>query len=230
MRKKAGILLVILGAVLLVAALLSVIYNEKRDERAGEDAKELLDELQVLIAERKNETYAADHDSDDLPKPEIGAERFDSESSTDAPEADNTPIQNILQKSDPDPINVNGHDCMGYIRIPSLSVMLPIMSECNDEKLDITPCRHFGTLYGNDLVIAGHNFKRHFGYITRLKGGESVTFTDTDGDVHYYTVTAVKRVNSTDVEAVQDSGHDLALYTCTFIGDIRSAVFCDRVE
>lgn len=45
-----------------------------------------------------------------------------------------------------------------------------------------------------------------------------------------YTVSAVKTLSPTSVDEVQNSGYDLVLYTCTYGGATRVAVFCDRVE
>ena len=213
MRKKTGIVLVVLGAVLLAAALLSALYNSSRDSRAGAKSDEILGELRGLIGEKASEHSAENEDETDFPTEDDAAAEV-------VPAAEREPA----------PISVNGHDCIGYIEIPSLELALPVLAEWNDEKLDVAPCRHFGSAATDDLVIAGHNFKRHFSYLSRLKGGENVTFTDTAGVTHYYTVTSVKPVSEENVDAVQNSGHDLVLYTCTFMGDIRTAVFCDRIK
>ena len=212
MRKKTGIVLVVLGAVLLVAALLSALYNSNRDRRAGERADEILDELRGHIVQRAVE-YSAH-----------------TEAVTSVTEEDTTAVTVPHEENEPAPIMVNGHDCIGFIEIPSLELVLPILSDWSDEKLDIAPCRHFGSAVTDDLVIAGHNFTRHLSYLSKLTGGEAVVFTDTAGVTYHYTVTAVKHISEENVDAVQNSGHDLVLYTCTFMGDIRTAVFCDRIK
>lgn len=234
MRKKTGIMFVIMGAVLLAAALLSMLYNEHRDKRAGESSRVMLDELRLMIAERKDISVKGETFYDTSATETEAA----SQAVTEEPQTENVPFEETAAAApsapvpiaEPAPIKINGHDCIGYLEIPSLSLSLPVMADWDYAKLDIAPCRHFGSAVNDDLVIAGHNFKRHFSYLTRLRGGESVIYTDTAGTAHYYTVTDVKHIHSDAVEAVKNSGHDLVLYTCTFIGDIRSAVFCDRAK
>lgn len=55
-------------------------------------------------------------------------------------------------------------------------------------------------------------------------------FTDMDGIENIYEVVAMDTLAPTEVEAVQNSGHDLVLYTCTYGGRTRVTVFCDRPE
>ena len=98
------------------------------------------------------------------------------------------------------------------------------------DRLKIAPCRQFGSTRTDDLVIAAHNFESHFGRLKELTGGETVIFTDMDGVVSTYSVTRLETLNPNSVEAVQNSGHDLVLYTCTKGGKTRVTVFCDRVD
>ena len=49
-----------------------------------------------------------------------------------------------------------------------------------------------------------------------------------DGTVNAYAVAEVRTLLPTEVEAVQNSGYDLVLYTCTLSGKERTAVFCNR--
>ena len=98
------------------------------------------------------------------------------------------------------------------------------------DRLKIAPCRQFGSTRTDDLVIAAHNFESHFGQLKELAGGETVIFTDMDGVVSTYSVTRLETLNPNSVEAVQNSGHDLVLYTCTKGGKTRVTVFCDRVD
>ena len=48
--------------------------------------------------------------------------------------------------------------------------------------------------------------------------------------VNTYRVEKVETLQPTEVAAVQNSGHDLVLYTCTKGGKTRVTVFCDRAE
>lgn len=115
-----------------------------------------------------------------------------------------------------------------HISIPKLELELPVMSEWDYVRLKIAPCRQFGSSRTDDLVIAAHNYESHFGYLYQLELGDQVIFTDMDGIENLYEVTGLDTLNPIEVDAVQNSGHDLVLYTCTYEGKTRVTVFCDR--
>ena len=125
-------------------------------------------------------------------------------------------------------VEVDGHLCVGYVTIPRLKLELPVLAECNDANLKISPCLFSGTTMEDDLVLAGHNYRRHFGPIRRLKPGNEVIFVDMDGNTILYQVAAVDAVPPTAVAEVTSGQFDLALVTCTYGGETRLVVYCDR--
>ena len=121
---------------------------------------------------------------------------------------------------------IDGYGYIGYISVPALDIDLPVMSEWDYGRLKIAPCRYYGSTKTDNLVIAAHNYKVHFGYLGNLKAGDLVSFTDMDSNVTDYTVTSVELLLPTDVDKVKDSGDDLILYTCTYGGAKRIVVRC----
>lgn len=191
------------GAVLLLAALALYVYNALDSRRAGQAADALLDGVQAQI-EARTESAASEAP---------GAEA-----------AEATPVPEMPV------IKLDGNEYIGYISVPSQGIELPVMSDWSYDRLKIAPCRQFGSYYTDDLVIAAHNFDTHFGRLKYLSSGDSVVFTDAAGGVHSYAVTRLETVQPDDVSAVQNSGHDLVLYTCTLGGKTRVTVFCDRED
>lgn len=201
--KKSGIVFVLAGTVLILSALSLFLYNRYEDAHAGQEAESLLGDVQNIIDER--ETSVPTPTPEETTPPE-----------TLAPEL---PIAEI-----------EGYGYVGYISIPKLELELPVMSEWDYVRLKIAPCRHFGSSRTDDLVIAAHNYKKHFGYLYQLEAGDQVIFTDMDGIENLYEVSSVDTLSPIEVDAVQNSGHDLVLYTCTYGGKTRVTVFCDRKE
>ncbi|MDO5044765.1 MAG: sortase [Coriobacteriia bacterium] len=119
---------------------------------------------------------------------------------------------------------------VGYLSIPRLDLELPVMDEWDYDKLKLAPCRHFGAPQTDDFVIAAHNYKNHFGSLSKLESKDPVLFTDMDGVVHHYELSSLTTLAPNDVEVVQNSEHDLVLYTCTYGGKTRVAAFFDRPE
>lgn len=127
-------------------------------------------------------------------------------------------------------VNIDGYDYIGFIAIPALSLELPVMSEWDYSRLKTAPCRQFGNIVSDDLVIAGHNYVRHFGRLNKLQLDDSVIFTDVNGSVTEYLVQSTQILQATDVEQVKNSSYDLVLYTCTYSGTERITVACNRAN
>lgn len=217
--KKTGIIFVAMGAALIIMALLLILYNQNENAHAGIESEIMLTDVQNAINERIAAT--ATENETDLSS---GAS---SEEKTGITE-DEMPLQAEPQRESV--VFINGYEYIGILSVPSLELELPVISDWDYTKLKFAPCREFGSVITNDLVIAAHNYKNHFGKLDKLKNGGSVTFTDMDGNIVSYSVTSVEKVKATAVEEVQHSGHALTLYTCTLDGMARIAVFCDKTE
>lgn len=127
-------------------------------------------------------------------------------------------------------VDVNGYDYIGVIEIPKIEIKLPVLSEWDYARLKIAPCRQFGSISTDDIVIAAHNYKKHFGSLSSLNIGDEIILTDTSKNTHEYSVARIEVLNPTDVEKVQNSGYDLVLYTCTYGGKTRVTLFCNRIS
>lgn len=213
MPKKLGIAMVVTGAALILSALLLFYYNRMEDDAAGQEAESLLNQVQAVIQD-KSLPSSAD------PSEEIGQ----------APEETVPETRPVTLDPTMTVTEINGYAYVGYLSIPDLRLELPVMSDWDYVRLKTAPCRHFGSTKTDDLVIAAHNYQSHFGRLKELEIGDAVTFTDMDGEIIDYTVSATGTVAPTDVETVVNSGHDLVLYTCTPGGQTRVCVFCDRIE
>lgn len=127
---------------------------------------------------------------------------------------------------------INCNSYIGYISIPALSLELPVLAEWNGDysKLNIAPCRHFGSTKTDDLVIAGHNYTSHFAHLSDLSEGHTIIFTDMNGNAVTYVIEKFEVVEPEKVDYIKDSGYDLVLYTCTYSGSTRFTVFANRIE
>lgn len=126
-------------------------------------------------------------------------------------------------------VMIDGYAYIGYLSIPCANLELPVMSSWSYDQLKIAPCRYYGATGTNDLVIAGHNYTRHFGPLENLVPGDAVTFTDMNGRSILYEVVEVDTLSPTAVEEMTDSGFALTLFTCNYSGQARVTVRCNRV-
>lgn len=122
-------------------------------------------------------------------------------------------------------VNIDGDDYIGYIEIPSLELCLPVMADWSYAKLRIAPCYYYGSLKSG-MVIAAHNYERHFGRISRLRQGDAVFFVDMNGRAYEYETAEVEVLQPTAIEEMVSDEWDLTLFTCTYGGQSRVTVRC----
>lgn len=207
MPKKTGIAIVAVGAVLILSALLLLLYNRYEDANAGQEAESLLASVEAAISAQATDTPAA--------------------TAPNRPDASEIPAPTPLDPEMP-VVMLDGYEYVGYVEISTLGLKLPVMSEWDYTRLKVAPCRQFGSSRTDDLVIAAHNYESHFGRLKDLSAGDTVIFTDMEGIVNTYCVEKIETLNPNEVDAVQNSGYDLVLYTCTKGGQMRVTVFCNR--
>ncbi len=123
-------------------------------------------------------------------------------------------------------LEIDGQAYIGYLEL----LTLPVMSDWSYEKLRIAPCRYWGSVYDDSLVILAHNYARHFGGIKDLEIGDSVQFIAADGVIYRYAVAAQETLERGDVAAMTGSDYDLTLFTCTYGGRRRVTVRLNRVQ
>jgi len=124
---------------------------------------------------------------------------------------------------------LDGAYYMGLLSLPKLDRVLPVQAEWSMAKLKRSPCRYYGEV-GDNLVVAAHNYKGHFGGIEGLKTGDEVVFTAIDGKKTYYEVAEIYTVTPDAVDEMVGSGYDLTLFTCTYGARERVTVRCIEIS
>ena len=202
MKGKKGLVLVALGVLLLLSAAGLSAFNMWDADRAGEAAQTVLKDLdrQIPVLEEL-----------DLPEELI-------------------PDYILNPKMDMPTQEVDGYQYIGRIDIPALEISLPVMDSWSYPQLKIAPCRYRGSAYLDNLILAAHNYTRHFGGIHTLVPGDAVVFTDTDGNIFPYTVADLEQLEPTDIKEMEAGDWDLTLFTCTVGGQYRVTVRCTRDE
>lgn len=212
MGRKAGIVCLIAGALLLLGAAGLLLWNRMEAEKAGKSSAQVMEVLREQIQTNQSTTQPP------ATEPPV----------TDAPSLPQIPEATLPTQPEMPEAVIEGHSYIGCITIPVLNIELPVMGDWDYDKLKIAPCRFQGSVYTNDLVLMGHNYVRHFGPIRRLKIGDEVLFTDMNGESYRYQVAALNVLEPTALEEVTGGEYDLTLFTCTYGGNTRIAVYCDR--
>lgn len=205
MNKKKGSILMMGGLLLMVAALSLTCYNMWEERRAEASAASALEEIQ--------------------PEMPVAAEpSIQSENTQEAV----IPDYLLNPEMEMPTVESEGQAYIGVLDIPVLGLELPVISEWSYPRLKLAPCRFEGSAYLDDLIIAAHNYRSHFGGLKNLRPGDEVSFTDVEGNVFRYTVAELEILGGNDLEELESGEWDLTLVTCTLGGKSRVTVRCVR--
>ena len=129
-------------------------------------------------------------------------------------------------------IEIDGYRYIGYLEVPDLKLKLPVMEEWDYDRLTIAPCRYSGTVYLDNMVIAGHNYRKHFSPLRSMPNGTAVIFTDVEGNVYHYEIAEVEilKPDQVDYLITKSESWDLTLFTCTLGGQTRHTIRCLRTD
>lgn len=211
MRRKAGNFCIILGTALLLGALSLFLYNRQEAESARKASGEHLAQLVRVLSEASSGMTGEEAETDWLQQQVLRPEDLLTEEDLKMTET-----------------VIDGYAYIGYLSMPTVGLELPILSDWDYTRLNIAPCRYYGTLKGNDLVLMAHNYAFHFGPISRLQEGDEVVFVDMDGIVTRYTVAASDVLPPFSHSEITAGKYDLTLFTCTYGGQSRVTVYCNR--
>ena len=127
-------------------------------------------------------------------------------------------------------VEIDAHEYLGVLHIQSLGLELPVIEDFSYQNLRVAPCRYDGSAYQNNLIISAHNYDCHFGRLKSLSIGETLTFTDMDGNLFIYEVVELEVLQASDVEKMKSGEWDLTLFTCTYSGADRVTIRCELIE
>ena len=215
--KKLSSIIIAAGILCLAAAAAIAFFNQYTANKAGETSESLLEIIENGEAGIVNFT-----DTDEAPQT----------ADTQGEEAGDN-ISDGLSNSfvSDSAYSVGEWMICGTLEIPVIGLKLPVMAEYSEALLRLAPCRYTDNGVPSDkLVIAGHNFNEHFGYLGNLVNGDSVFFTDAERKRRETKVVYIGQVESNDFAAVSEGDWELAMFTCNFSGEKRVLVCCETVD
>lgn len=203
MKRICGIFLILLG--------LTMLYGAYRLSRSNEADAVIAEKVVLDVLPQMVEQIPKEPTTDAVARSVIPVEYLEPEDLT------------MTEKT------IDGYSYIGYLSMPTIGRELPILADWDYDLLKKAPCRFTGTIRGNDLVLMAHNYRSHFGKLSELRLGDRLTFTDMDGVVTIYEVVAKDILDPSAVEELTAGIYDLALFTCTYGGQSRMTVYCDKI-
>ena len=113
---------------------------------------------------------------------------------------------------EPDPLA--GYAIDGILSIPELGLELPVLADYSEENLRLGICLYEQDSDGSRKVIAGHNYRNHFGRLGTLSPGDRLTYTASDGSETVCQVLSLTEIGADDREALEAGDWDMTLLTC----------------
>ena len=205
-KNQIGKIFTITGLLLFAAALALFAYNLWDGYRAEQSREKLLEEYRDKNQNISDEGEQAEESDGQIPDYQLNPEM-------EMPEI-------TLE-------DLDGAACIGVLEIPAIDLKLPVLSEWSYPLLKKAPCRYSGSAYLDNLVIAAHNYRTHFGKLKELETGDEVIFTDAAGNRFEYKVAAVETLTPQSVEDMTSGEWALSLFTCTLDGKSRVTVRCE---
>ena len=204
LKRGFGSITAIVGVLLILAALWLTLSNIHTDNAAGERNTILLTRIAASVPQK--EAVPEGNDWSVLPK------------------------LKVVKEPEMPTVEIEGNPYIGVLAIPSLGLELSVMDTCDDETVDTAPGRFAGTAYENGFVIGGHNYVSHLGKIDRLREGDTVIFTDLEGNAFTYKVVGTEILEGWEADELRSDEWGLSLFTCTLRGNRRITVRCLKEE
>lgn len=209
---RNGYKLSITTGLLLIAAALSLsLYNLLDEHNAAQAADHALE--QILL---------------EMPEPEPKPEQTTGPAEAVPLSEAEIPDYVLNPRMDMPVREIDDQEYVGTLEIPAIGLNLPVISQWSYPCLKIAPCRYTGSVYLENMTIAGHNYSAHFGDLKSLRPGDPVIFTDMDGNSFRYEAAVVETLQPTAAEEMTCGKYPLSLFTCTVGGQYRIVVRCQK--
>ena len=206
-----GRILIVLGAMLITAALLLVAYNFYHEAQSRRSMEQVLGKLTAEIPDEPQEDTDESSPFDVFDKDEI---KNDSNEKND--------------EEDPF-IEIDGRKYIGLITMPTLGQEFPVIRGWSYDDMNVAPCQYSGTRAERDLIICSHNYAGFFDSLEELRSGDEVIFTDLNGRRYTYEISYTELISGWDGSRMLEGAKtdwDMTLFTCTWSGYSRVTCRC----
>ena len=122
-------------------------------------------------------------------------------------------------------LSISGVDFVGIIELPQYNSVMPI---CNDWKNPAKyPCRFSGSLYDGTLQIGATSQKGQFDFYRKISVGDTLNFTDTEGNRYTYSVTDLKYSKNADKSTLQSKEAQLTIFIKNLYSFEYLIIYCN---
>lgn len=124
-------------------------------------------------------------------------------------------------------VSLEGTDFIGILELPRYSAILPVGAKWGQPNQ--YPCRFSGSVYDRTLQIGGTSQKGQLDFFREISVGDTVLFTDMEGNRYTYAVTDLRYEKSADQAALRRKESALTLFIKNVYAFEYLIVFCNAV-
>lgn len=122
-------------------------------------------------------------------------------------------------------LSVDESDFVGILELPRYESVLPVGAKWGNA--DEYPCRFSGSVYDKTLKIGATSQKGQYDFYREITVGDSVFFTDVEGNRYSYSVTDIRYESNADQATLDRKKSALTLFIKNLYGFDYIIIYCD---
>ena len=107
-------------------------------------------------------------------------------------------------------LSVDGTDFVGIVALPHYKSVLPVCADWGE--ISKYPCHFSGSIYNGTMQIGATTQKGQYDFYRELSVGDSLIYTDVEGNRYTFTITSLRYEKHADQAALQREDAPLTLF------------------